>query len=200
MCLMDVTPPPLPVPATLLYYNDQQDLIMHLIKASAVHNEIVWPLNLAIWGKILKSAKGRCPLCFFSTLCLFLWRPWIFSCYWSVLLPGFQNPLRSMPRLQGLLVISSRFPCVDFSLLPIAFSSKWYSPTWSTCNFSRAVKRSLRLEFSALLALFHGRWWKCIRCRSHSVWIKKILSHSWPQAPYSDAFIPKFLEKDTSDI
>lgn len=45
MCLMDVTLLPTPFPATPLYYDDRQDLIVHLIKASAVHNEIVCPLK-----------------------------------------------------------------------------------------------------------------------------------------------------------
>lgn len=92
--------------------------------------------------------EGKLPSLFlFYPLSLSL-TPLIFSCHWSVLLPGFQIPLRSMPCLQGLLVISSRFPRVDFFLLPVAFSSNRYPPTWSTSNFSRTVKISLRIELS----------------------------------------------------
>lgn len=71
LCALWMWPSSLPFPATLLYENDRQDLILHLIKAAAVHNDIVW-LLIWRWGKILKSAKGRCPFCFFSTLCLSL--------------------------------------------------------------------------------------------------------------------------------
>lgn len=58
--------------------------------------------------KILKSARGSCPfsvsflpfISFSDTLQYFL--------LLSVLLPGFQNPLHSMPWFQGLLVVSSQ--------------------------------------------------------------------------------------------
>lgn len=153
MCLMDVALLPTPFPATPLYHDDRQDLIVHLIKASAAHSEIVCPLKSGDGVKILKSAKrgvGGCPLCFFSALCLFLWHPWIFSCYWSVLLPGFQNPLRSMPRWQGLLVITSRVPCVDFSAPEcILLQYDILQPEAPVTPLERS-KPSLRLEFPAL--------------------------------------------------
>lgn len=57
MCLMDVALLPTPFPATPLYHDDRQDLIVHLIKASAAHSEIVCPLKSGDGVKILKSAK-----------------------------------------------------------------------------------------------------------------------------------------------
>lgn len=111
------------------------------------------PAKIWRWGKnseVGEAGVGGCPLCFFSALCLFLWHPWIFSCYWSVLLPGFQNPLRSMPRWQGLLVITSRVPCVDFSAPEcILLQYDILQPEAPVTPLERS-KPSLRLEFPAL--------------------------------------------------
>ena len=107
MCLMDVTsslPSPHYTPLTL---NNQQDLI------NALHKEInclQWNFMTAKSGdgiKFLKSARGNCPFSVsFSPFISFSWLPWIFY-HKSVILPGLQSPLHSMPWLQGLLGASS---------------------------------------------------------------------------------------------